>query len=148
MRPTAPDSYYSISRSPRYSLSFALPLLILYEAMAASIQRVNGGLRNGADVLLKSAFASIAGPRGPLIFAVTLVVVMIALIIRDLRRSPGGFLFNILVVAIALALPFMGVTLLDNVRPMSETLSVDPEISVFLKQDTPREQAEEHRRPS
>lgn len=59
-----------------------------------------------------------------------------------LRRSPGGFLFNILVVAIALALPFMGVTLLDNVRPMSETLSVDPEISVFLKQDTPRDQAE------
>jgi cell division transport system permease protein len=59
-----------------------------------------------------------------------------------LRRSPGGFLFNILVVAIALALPFMGVTLLDNVRPMSESLSVDPEISVFLKQDTPRDQAE------
>jgi cell division transport system permease protein len=59
-----------------------------------------------------------------------------------LRRSPGSFLFNILVVAIALALPFMGVTLLDNVRPMSETLSVDPEISVFLKQDTPRDQAE------
>jgi cell division transport system permease protein len=59
-----------------------------------------------------------------------------------LRRSPGGFLFNILVVAIALALPFAGVTLLDNVRPMSEQLSVDPEISVFLKQDTTREQAE------
>ena len=59
-----------------------------------------------------------------------------------LRRSPGGFLFNILVVAIALALPFMGVTLLDNVRPMSESLSVDPEISVFLKQETPRENAE------
>jgi cell division transport system permease protein len=59
-----------------------------------------------------------------------------------LRRSPGGFLFNILVVAIALALPFMGVTLLDNVRPMSESLSVDPEISVFLKQETPRDQAE------
>ncbi|RFP10818.1 MULTISPECIES: permease-like cell division protein FtsX [unclassified Duganella] len=59
-----------------------------------------------------------------------------------LRRSPGGFLFNILVVAIALALPFTGVTLLDNVRPMSEQLSVDPEISVFLTLDTPREQAE------
>lgn len=59
-----------------------------------------------------------------------------------LRRSPGSFLFNIIVVAIALALPFTGVTLLDNVRPMSEQLSVDPEISVFLKQDTPREQAE------
>jgi len=36
----------------------------------------------------------------------------------------------------------MGVTLLDNVRPMSESLSVDPEISIFLKQDTPRDQAE------
>jgi cell division transport system permease protein len=59
-----------------------------------------------------------------------------------LRRAPGSFLFNILVVAIALALPFMGVTLLDNIRPMSESLSVDPEISIFLKQDTPREQAE------
>ena len=44
--------------------------------------------------------------------------------------------------AIALALPFTGVTLLDNVRPMSEQLSVDPEISVFVKQDTPRDQAE------
>ncbi|USX26089.1 permease-like cell division protein FtsX [Oxalobacteraceae bacterium OTU3CINTB1] len=59
-----------------------------------------------------------------------------------LRRSPGSFLFNIIVVAIALALPFTGVTLLDNVRPMSEQLSVDPEISVFVKQDTPRDQAE------
>ena len=60
-----------------------------------------------------------------------------------LRRAPGSFLFNILVVAIALALPFMGATLLDNVRPMSEQLSVDPELSIFLKLDTPRQQAEE-----
>jgi len=59
-----------------------------------------------------------------------------------LRRAPGSFLFNILVVAIALALPFTGLTLLDNVRPMSESLSVDPEISIFLRQDTPREQAQ------
>ncbi|HWW72685.1 MAG TPA: permease-like cell division protein FtsX [Duganella sp.] len=66
----------------------------------------------------------------------------LAAALGHLRRSPGSFLFNIIVVAIALALPFTGVTLLDNVRPMSEQLSVDPEISVFLKQDTPREQAE------
>ncbi|MRV73072.1 ABC transporter permease [Duganella sp. FT92W] len=57
------------------------------------------------------------------------------------RRAPGSFLFNILVVAIALALPFMGMTLLDNVRPLSEQLSVDPEISLFVKQDVPRDQA-------
>lgn len=58
-----------------------------------------------------------------------------------LRKSPGGFILNIFVVAIALALPFAGLTLLDNVRPMSEQLSVDPELSVFLKIDLPREKA-------
>jgi cell division transport system permease protein len=57
------------------------------------------------------------------------------------RRAPGSFLFNILVVAIALALPFMGVTLLDNVRPMSEQMAVEPELSVFMQADTAREQA-------
>lgn len=58
-----------------------------------------------------------------------------------LRKSPGGFLFNIIVVALALALPFAGLTLLDNVRPMSEQMSVDPELSLFVKPGTPREQA-------
>lgn len=58
-----------------------------------------------------------------------------------LGRAPGSFLFNVLVVAIALALPFAGLTLLDNVRPMSEQLSVDPEISLFVRPDLPREQA-------
>lgn len=57
------------------------------------------------------------------------------------RKAPGSFLFNIVVVAIALALPFAGVTLLDNVRPMSEQMSVDPELSLFLKPGLPREQA-------
>ena len=52
------------------------------------------------------------------------------------RKAPGSFLFNVFVVATALALPFAGLTLLDNVRPMSEQLSVDPEISVFLKTGT------------
>jgi cell division transport system permease protein len=58
-----------------------------------------------------------------------------------LRKAPGSFLFNILVVATALALPFMGLTVLGNVRPLSEQVSVDPEISLFLKQDLAREQA-------
>jgi cell division transport system permease protein len=59
----------------------------------------------------------------------------------QVRKAPGSFLFNVLVVAVALALPFAGVTLLDNVRPMSEQLSVDPEISLFMKLEAPREQA-------
>ncbi|GAB3426816.1 permease-like cell division protein FtsX [Massilia solisilvae] len=62
--------------------------------------------------------------------------------LAHVRKAPGSFLFNVLVVAIALTLPFAGVTLLDNVRPMSEQLSVDPEISVFVKLDTPREQSQ------
>lgn len=62
--------------------------------------------------------------------------------LAHLRKSPGGFLFNIVVVALALTLPFAGLTLLDNVQPLSQQLSVDPEISVFLKQETPRASAE------
>jgi cell division transport system permease protein len=62
--------------------------------------------------------------------------------LSHLRKAPGSFLFNVLVVAVALALPFAGVTLLDNVKPLSEQLSVDPEISLFLKADTPRAEAE------
>jgi cell division transport system permease protein len=62
--------------------------------------------------------------------------------LSHVRKAPGSFLFNVLVVAIALTLPFAGVTLLDNVRPMSEQLSVDPEVSVFMKLDTPREQSQ------
>jgi len=62
--------------------------------------------------------------------------------LSHLGKAPGSFLFNVIVVAIALTLPFAGLTLLDNVRPMSEQLSVDPEISLFLKAETPREDAQ------
>ena len=50
-----------------------------------------------------------------------------------LRVSPGNFLFNVLVIAIALALPIAGLTLIENVRPVASQLSIEPEISVFLK---------------
>jgi len=62
--------------------------------------------------------------------------------LSTVRKAPGSFLFNVLVIAVALTLPFAGITLLDNVRPLSEQLSVDPEISVFLREDTPRANAE------
>ncbi|MES2257840.1 MAG: permease-like cell division protein FtsX [Pseudomonadota bacterium] len=65
----------------------------------------------------------------------------LAAALAQLRKAPGSFLFNILVVAIALTLPFTGLTLLDNVRPLSEQMSVDPELSLFVKQEVPREQA-------
>ncbi len=59
----------------------------------------------------------------------------------NIRKAPGSFLFNVVVVAIALALPFAGLTLLDNVRPMSDQMSVDPEISLFVTPQTTREQS-------
>ena len=61
--------------------------------------------------------------------------------LSTVRKGPGSFLFNVLVVAFALMLPIAGITLLDNVRPLSEQLSVDPEISVFMKLDATREEA-------
>lgn len=61
--------------------------------------------------------------------------------LANLGKAPGSFVFNVLVVAIALTLPFVGLTLLENVRPMSRQLSVDPEISVFVSTITTREQA-------
>jgi len=63
---------------------------------------------------------------------------------RALRQSfkpRSGFMLNMIVVAIALALPFAGLTLLENVRPLSQQLAVEPEISIFMTMDTPRDKA-------
>lgn len=50
-----------------------------------------------------------------------------------LRASPGNFIFNILVVAVALALPIAGFTLIENIRPVASQLSIEPEMSIFIK---------------
>ncbi|HJV51391.1 MAG TPA: permease-like cell division protein FtsX, partial [Noviherbaspirillum sp.] len=61
--------------------------------------------------------------------------------LRHLLRTPGSFSLNVLVVAISLALPFAGLTVLENVRPLSQQLAVEPEISIFMAMETPRERA-------
>ncbi|MDP3842105.1 MAG: permease-like cell division protein FtsX [Oxalobacteraceae bacterium] len=61
--------------------------------------------------------------------------------LRKLVKTPGSFAFNVLVVAIALALPIAGLTLLENIRPVTQQLAVEPEISLFLALDTPAAQA-------
>lgn len=61
--------------------------------------------------------------------------------LRHVLRSRGSFGLNAIVVAIALALPFAGLTILENVRPLSEQMAVEPEISIFLALDASREQA-------
>lgn len=84
------QDYWRLSRAPRYSLLFALPLLVLYEAAAFALSGdAIAGVRNGADVLLKSLFLSLGGHRGLLVFDVLLLAIGATLIIRDLRRSRG-----------------------------------------------------------
>src|SRR5215510_5437914 len=62
-------SYFGVSRAPRYSVLFALPLLVVYEVLAATLaQPGHGEIRNGADALLRTAFTAFAGPYGPSIF--------------------------------------------------------------------------------
>ena len=82
------SSYWALSRAPRYSLTFALPLLVAYEALAALLGSAGGGgLRNGADVWLKTPFVALLGPHGPLAFGVVMMAIALALVIRDQRRA-------------------------------------------------------------
>jgi hypothetical protein len=94
-------------------LLFALPLLLLYEGMAALLPTSETqGVRNGADVMLKSVFVLVAGARGPLIFEVLLIGVCFWLVRRDLlshggRRALSGRMFlGMSAESIALALAF------------------------------------------
>ena len=56
--------------------------------------------------------------------------------------KPGSFIFNVIVIALALMLPVAGLTLLDNLKPVSRELAVEPEISVFATIDLSRERAQ------
>ena len=58
-----------------------------------------------------------------------------------LCKAPASFAFNVLVIAMALVLPLAGMTLLENLRPVSRELAVDPEMTVFLATDFPQDQA-------
>ena len=80
--------YWSTSRTPRYSITFALPLLLLYEALATGLSRFAGEqMRNGADVMMRSLFIAVAGRRGPLLFVLCVIAVSIWLIARDMRKG-------------------------------------------------------------
>jgi len=82
------SSYWRLSRSPRYSLLFAFPLLLLYETLAFVLSHdALTGVRNGADVLLKSVFVWLGGRIGLIIFGLLLLGGGAVLVRRD--RSGG-----------------------------------------------------------
>jgi len=110
--PKSGTSYWEASRAHRYSLLFALPLLLLYEALAAVLTRDPsvGGVRNGADVVLKELFLATVGGRGPLLFMAVVVGVSLWLVWRDMRAHRwqlrawifGGMVLESLGLALAL----------------------------------------------
>jgi hypothetical protein len=83
--------YWQASRAPRYSLLFALPLLIIYQVLAVVVPPGPGGagIRNGADVLLEAVFVWLAGVWGPRLFMLCLIGIGAWLIAKDIRAHRG-----------------------------------------------------------
>jgi Type II CAAX prenyl endopeptidase Rce1-like len=96
--------YWQASRAPRYSLLFALPLLVLYEILAVTLPPQPGGIvvRNGADVIIQTLFGRV--------FMLCLIAVGVWLVARDMRANRGslspGVLATMLAEAVGLALMF------------------------------------------
>ena len=112
-------TYLQASRAPRYSLLFALPLLIFYQLLAALAPPAPGGMvvRNGADVILESVFVWLAGAWGPRLFMLCLIGVGAWLIARDLRvnrnLSPavlGGMLLESVCLSLVFGVVVGGLT--------------------------------------
>jgi Type II CAAX prenyl endopeptidase Rce1-like len=85
------QSYWEASRSARYSLLFALPLLVFYEALVVlrPARAAGGEIRNGADVLLQEISYTLLGAWGPMVLMGVVVLVCVYLVRRDLRRGGG-----------------------------------------------------------
>jgi hypothetical protein len=94
--------YLAASRAPRYSLLLALPLLLLYELFSLALTgSAYAGVRNGADVLLKSLFVSLGGRDGLIVFNVLLLGVGAVLVVRDRRRNREPLVRGVFAVMLA-----------------------------------------------
>ncbi|HKA58024.1 MAG TPA: CPBP family intramembrane glutamic endopeptidase [Gemmatimonadales bacterium] len=113
-------TYWQASRAPRYSLLFALPLLVLYEVLGALAPADPQGMtiRNGADVALQAVFVWLAGAWGPRLFLLCLIAVGAWLIAKDVRANRasirpallGGMLFEAIFLALAFGIVVGGLT--------------------------------------
>jgi hypothetical protein len=104
------SDFLRTTRAPRYSLTFAFPLLAAYELLAFSLSHGDiTGVRNGADVLLKSLFVTLGGRNGLALFGALLVGGGAALVWRDVQRSgkiETRYLLWMLVESVVYALAF------------------------------------------
>ncbi|HEX3928712.1 MAG TPA: CPBP family intramembrane glutamic endopeptidase [Gemmatimonadales bacterium] len=138
--------YFADSRAPRYSLLFALPLLLAYELAARLLMHPGTpDVRNGADVMLKSLFVWLGGRDGLLVFALVLAAVGLWFVVRDWRRHPGplraavfgGMLGESVVLAILVGVLVRGVTaaVLQHVplmMPDARGLSTSTQLMISL----------------
>jgi hypothetical protein len=105
------QNYWQASRSPRYSLVFAAPLLILYELLAILLPvHETQGVRNGAEVIIRTAFDAIAGPWGAPLFGAVMIGASAWFVSRDVQANgaPGrtGVFALMMVESILLAAVF------------------------------------------
>jgi hypothetical protein len=86
-----PRDYFAVSREPRYSVLFALPLLLLYEGLAALLSgSAFHGVRNAADVMLKTLFVSTGGRSGLVVFGALVLGIGAWVVWHDHRQRGGG----------------------------------------------------------
>lgn len=67
----------------------------------------------------------------------------ITVTLRRLLAQPISSLTNLLVIALALALPLLGASFLISIEPVAKQVSVTPELTVFLKTDAAPTAAEQ-----
>jgi hypothetical protein len=89
-----------------------MPLFLLYEALATFLSHGPGPeIRNGADVLVQDIFLSVAGQYAPVAFGVTVLLLSIWYIVRNLNTTRTKlrpvFFVTMLVEAGLLAVCFM-----------------------------------------
>jgi len=103
-------SYWQVSRAPRYSLLFALPLLVFYQVLAVLLAHGPRSVRNGADVILQGLFTAVAGAWGPPLFMLCLIGGGLWLVVRDMHahgsRLRASVFATMLGESVALALVF------------------------------------------
>lgn len=66
----------------------------------------------------------------------------LAVTLRRLLAQPISSLTNLLVIALALALPLLGASFLISIEPVTKQVSVTPELTLFLKKNLPADTAE------
>jgi len=130
-------TYWNYSRTPFYSIIFALPLLLTYEVMMFTFNHSDIiGLRNGADVLFRQFFGlfNVYG------FYVVGLVVLLALLIayhfnfkgsKKIKWEPRFYILMILESVLYAIVMYAGVTKIGQVLMLSGTGQTDREMIVL-----------------